>query len=239
MPHEEKTICFLVGAPRSGTTWVQRLLQSHPRICGGEESHFFTIFGSPIETADKMYDRTNTVRKVGPLCYISKPEFEDIMKDVWYGIFSNLYRENPESVIHLEKTPFHALCLDQIHRIFPSAKVIFLSRDSRAVTASLVHAGQTWGSNWAPNTYRDAAIEWYRHVKSVIDWRHRNPSLPFLQVRYEDALADTEGELSRILRFLFPEAVDLQIKGTLEAFESENKTKRDPQGFSRMRGAEG
>ena len=32
---------FIIGCQRSGTTWLQRLLISHPSLCGGQESHFF------------------------------------------------------------------------------------------------------------------------------------------------------------------------------------------------------
>lgn len=215
----DKNICFLVGAPRSGTTWVQRLLQAHPRICGGEESHFFTLFASSLDTADKMADPARK-RKIGPLCYVDRSEFEVIFRDMWSRIFCDLYGRHPESTIHLEKTPFHALCLDQIQRIFPDSKVIFLTRDSRAVTSSLVHAGRNWGDYWAPDTYRDAAIEWHRHVRAILQWHQRNPDRPFLQVRYEDVLQDTRGELARILRFLFPDDGDLRVEETLEAFEA-------------------
>jgi aminoglycoside phosphotransferase (APT) family kinase protein len=38
---------FLVGCPRSGTTWHQKLLASHPRIRSGEESHFFSLYVGP------------------------------------------------------------------------------------------------------------------------------------------------------------------------------------------------
>ena len=40
---------FIVGAPRSGTTWVQRLLLSHPAIRGGQESNFFCAFGPVLQ----------------------------------------------------------------------------------------------------------------------------------------------------------------------------------------------
>src|SRR5687768_17973655 len=39
---------FVIGSPRSGTTWVQRLLVAHPAVCGGQESHFFAAFGPPL-----------------------------------------------------------------------------------------------------------------------------------------------------------------------------------------------
>jgi hypothetical protein len=34
---------LLVGAPRSGTTWLQRMLLAHPDCCGGQESHFHAM----------------------------------------------------------------------------------------------------------------------------------------------------------------------------------------------------
>src|SRR6056297_4354827 len=122
MTYREKTVCFLVGAPRSGTTWIQRLLQAHPLICGGEESHFFPIFASPLSRAGEMFapDRT---RKVGPLCYIDQSGLDDILQDIWSRLFQALYDEYPQSLVHLEKTPDHAFHLDDIKRVFASSKI--------------------------------------------------------------------------------------------------------------------
>ena len=239
MSGEEKTICFLVGAPRSGTTWIQRLLQSHPQICGGEESQFFNLFGSALDTAERMAEEPGQKFMMGPFCYVDKAELEDILRDVWHGIFRNLYAHHPDAGIHLEKTPNHAFHLDNIRRLFPDAKVIFLSRDSRAVTSSLVSAARGWGHYWAPRTYREAAIVWYRHVRAIRDWRRRNPDHPFLQVRYEDAVEDTPAELARLLRFLFPETDDLRIDETLQNFKAGEAARKDPKGFSRLRGTHG
>ena len=38
---------FIVGAPRSGTTWLQRLLATHPRIRTGQESKLFRWYIAP------------------------------------------------------------------------------------------------------------------------------------------------------------------------------------------------
>src|SRR5258708_16130926 len=38
---------FVVGCPRSGTTWVQRLLATHPRIRTGQESDVFDQYIGP------------------------------------------------------------------------------------------------------------------------------------------------------------------------------------------------
>lgn len=232
-----KDVCFLVGPPRSGTTWIQRLLQSHPLICGGEESHFFTLFASPLRTADRMFAREE--RRIGPLCYVDRRRFENSIHRLWMLTFADLYQAYPESLVHLEKTPFHSFCLDQITRVFPKARIIFLVRDSRATVSSLVHAGRTWGNDWAPDNWHDAAIEWQRHVRAACNWNRDNLHHAFLKVRYEDVLADTRGELERMLNFLLPATEDIQLDATLQTFEATQAEMNDPEGFSRRRGTQG
>ena len=40
-------LVFLVGCPRSGTTWLQRLLAGHPDVHTGQESNLFKDYISP------------------------------------------------------------------------------------------------------------------------------------------------------------------------------------------------
>jgi hypothetical protein len=229
--------CFLVGAPRSGTTWVQRLLQSHELICGGEESHFFNLICPVMHNARTM-GNTNE-RPIGPLAYISEEELTDGMRHLWMAIFSRLYDENPGVRIHLEKTPFHVFCLDEIFKTLPRSKVIFLTRDSRAVASSLIAAGKSWGKGWAPETAKEAAIEWHRHVKAMITWAGQNPDKQVLWIKYEDALRDQRGTLELLLKFILPKDVSLNIDATLTAYEKARTAQSDPKGFARLRGAGG
>src|SRR6478672_7632742 len=39
---------FVVGAPRSGTTWLQQLLFAHPMTCTSGESHMFCEVLGPV-----------------------------------------------------------------------------------------------------------------------------------------------------------------------------------------------
>lgn len=235
--HPPPTPCFLVGAPRSGTTWIQRLLQSHPAICGGEESHFFTLFARALQDADEMGQRDQ--RPIGPLTYVSRDGFDRGLRQLWAHIFEDLYKSAPNAAIHLEKTPFHTLCMAEITRLFPEAKFIFLTRDSRAVASSLVQAGRSWGSHWAPADYKSAALEWQRHVRAVLKWQKARPETPILTIRYEDALADTEAVLGTALKFLLPETAELAVTDTLARFAETRTDRTDPQGFARLRGSAG
>lgn len=226
--------CFIIGAPRSGTTWIQRLLQSHPRICGGEESHFFNLFGSSMH----MMETANTDRPIGPAAYMSQAEFRDMINLLWHRFFDRIYQANPQALVHLEKTPFHCFSMNEITAIFPQAKFIFLVRDSRAVAASLMSAAKGWGKSWAPATAKDAALEWQSHNAAVHAWITRHPDHPVLIVRYEDVLSDTRTQLKRMLNFLLPDQ-DHDLEHVLAGFEASQSRKSDPSGFARLRGVAG
>jgi len=237
---QSKSLCFLIGAPRSGTTWLQRMMQAHPAACGGEESHFFRLFTPALKGADVW--QADDRRTLGPLSYIERDTYDAGFHDMWDRIFGPLYAAHPEATLHVEKTPEHALCLPQIVRLFPQARFVLLLRDSRAVTASLLDASQGWGSYWAPSGTREAAATWRRYVRVAMKWHGENPDHPFLISRYEDLVADPEAELARILRFALPEGTDLQLDQTLatHAAEQEAKAKAsDVAGFARLRGTEG
>ncbi|MER5173779.1 sulfotransferase family protein [Thioclava kandeliae] len=229
--------CFLVGAPRSGTTWLQRVLQAHPAICGGEESHFFTLLAHPMTETDVMAEYGD--RPVGPLAYVSRGEFDGILLDVWDKLFTRTWAAKPDAIVHLEKTPFHSLCMEQILHLFPQARFVHLVRDSRAVSASLIAAGNSWGSNWAARTAKAAALDWNRHVTAIERFAQNHPGVPVLQVRYEEALDQTEAVVARILQFVLPQDVDPKADEVLARYQQSNIGRNDPAGFSRMRGRDG
>src|SRR5581483_6350986 len=45
----ERQVFFVGGAPRSGTTWLQQLLDSHPQISCRGEGLFWRTFGEPLD----------------------------------------------------------------------------------------------------------------------------------------------------------------------------------------------
>jgi hypothetical protein len=227
--------CFLIGAPRSGTTWIQRLLQTHPDMCGGEESHFFTFFSHVLREAPSMIRED---RKIGPLAYMTHDALIESLRHLWDDMFRSIYAANPTPRVHLEKTPFHTLCMTEIVTLFPDARFIFLQRDSRAVAASLMAAGRSWGKHWAPSTAKEAALEWYRHVGSVRTWQKAHPDHPVLTIRYEDVLDDTPGALRTMLEFALQHD-SVAADETYAAFVENSQKPADPAGFTRKRGNTG
>jgi hypothetical protein len=47
VPSPDRAMVFVVGCPRSGTTWVRSILAAHPNVVSGDESHLFpTLYGA-------------------------------------------------------------------------------------------------------------------------------------------------------------------------------------------------
>jgi len=192
-------LIFLVSAPRSGTTWLQAMLSSHPEIYTGPETFFFETF-APVEKS--IYHSGGELR-VGLAEYFDKEEFYDLITELFWRIISIL----PEPPIllkyFLEKTASHCLCADFILKVFPNARFIHLIRDGRAVTASILRASRSWGKNWAPKTVDEAAKLWIKFVKASRDIAKmvRDPN-QYIEVRYEDLRQNGAYELSRLLEWL-------------------------------------
>ncbi|MEO1132551.1 MAG: sulfotransferase [Cyanobacteria bacterium J06639_1] len=141
------TLIFVVGSPRSGTTWLQSLLASHPAIVSGPESHFFVSMRSLLQTFEKPQDR-----KLGLSAYLSPDQFYEAIANLFLQAIAQLDLPAGDHRVFLEKTPHHSQYAKYILKAFPQAKFIHLVRDARAVVASSLRISQSWGRDWAPNT---------------------------------------------------------------------------------------
>lgn len=194
---------FIVGAPRSGTTWVQRLMLAHPGVRGGQESNFFMAFAGVLQT---FHRGEQTSRKVGLANYWTEAALLDEIRGIWRKTMLPFVTEarddGSRAQLLVEKTPGHALVMNEIHAMLPDAKFIHVIRDSRAVVASMLAAGSSeWGQDWAPTDARDAAIRWYKHVS---DARKTGQSLPagsYMEVFYEPLRSDTVAGVMSMFEF--------------------------------------
>ena len=226
---------LIVGAPRSGTTWLMRTLLQDRRMVGGQESHFFRTFGATLHSFDQQIGRP---RKTGLACYWRRAELVAELQRLWRRTFEPLAVARPEARLLVEKTPDHALWLHIARDVVPDARAIHIVRDSRAVVASLLEASRRpWGQIWAPKSRRAAVAVWRSHVSAALD-----SPLPIHLVRYEDLVDDAPAVLAGIYEFLaLPRDPALcareAVTGTsLDAFVVAGEVGgdlREPEGFGR------
>lgn len=190
---------FVVGSPRSGTTWVQRLLVAHDQIAGGPESHFFNAFGPVM---GYVRPRPEEKRVVGLSCYFTERRFHEILREIWYEAMTPVLAAKPAARVLVEKTPDHAHHLKRVVALFPESKIIHVIRDSRAVVASMLAASkQAWGRDWAPSDAASAAMKWVRCVQDAQAIGRALPPQRYMEVFYEDLLADPILHTARMFEF--------------------------------------
>jgi hypothetical protein len=218
---------FVVGAPRSGTTWVQRLLLSSPAICGGQETHFFNSFAGVL---DAYQQSQHLGRRVGLCAFWDEPALIDEIRRLWRKTVEPLVTSATDAKVLVEKTPDHAIVLPQIFKCLPDAKVIHVIRDSRSVVASLIAASNDWGSFWAPSSARKAAILWYNYVRLASNFGRTLPPDRYMEVFYEDLMADTVSQATRLFKFAGVAYSNEQIIEAVEAqkFDVQKRTSGTP-----------
>lgn len=195
---------FLVGAPRSGTTWLQILLGDHAGIATTRETHLFDLYLA------RMYQRwlfEEQADEADGLRVLLKPgEFDAWCRSFASTVFDRIAEHNPSASVLLEKTPGHLAEHKLIKRLFPESKFLHIVRDPRAVVASLLAAGkQPWGF-WAPKDPSGAAQLWLDCARIAKD-ELRGYGDDCREVRYEELSQDTNSVLCSIHEWM-----DLPVK---------------------------
>jgi tetratricopeptide (TPR) repeat protein len=182
---------MVMGMPRSGTTLIEQILASHGDVTPGGE-------------LKDLSETVNSVRgKSGqPAPY---PEFVDVltgdeMARIGQAYVTRLKHRAPQARRLTDKMPSNFYFLGLLHLALPGAKIIHTNRSPVDTCVScfskLFAAEQT-------QTYDLAELgRYYRAYHGLMaHWREVLPAGSFLDVRYEDVVADTEGQARRILEF--------------------------------------
>lgn len=217
-------LVFIVGAPRSGTTWLQRLLASHPQVRTGQESKLFVSYlGPQLRAWHRELTRESDTRAasgrggVGLSCYFEEENFLPILRNYMLQLLEPMIRGLAPGELFLEKTPSHALYIPEIKELLPESRIIHIRRDARDVVASLLVASRGWGAGWAPKLPKNAASTWVRHVKAVQRAARNLSAREFLEITYEQLWAAPEVTLKGVASFLDLAWSDEEIRAAVRA----------------------
>ena len=136
------TLVLLVGAPRSGTTWLQTMLAAHPEVASPQETDLFRRYLEPLTEAWQWQLRGGPEawaqrRLKGLPTVLTTEEFTEITRDFAAAIVRKAAALRPGATIVLEKSPSTSLCADVIAELTPDARVVHLvaRRPRRGVVA--------------------------------------------------------------------------------------------------------
>ena len=186
---------FIVGAPRSGTTWLQALLASHPRVITGQETHFF----SAIKKFLSFYDERKDWRNIGLYAYWSKKDVSRLVRSYFLKFIEPVLSNSAEALFFVEKSPEHTVLMPFIAECFPEARFIHIIRDARHMVASLIRVSKRNNQYVSPTV---ASLVWRDFVSTGIAFGRQLPSEKYLELRYEDLRMNTLDLLSRIFTWL-------------------------------------
>ena len=194
---EGEDLVFIMGPPRSGTTWLLRLFQEHPACT--------------IADLDNLDARVNEVVSMETMIFHDQRPFTD---DEIKERFHRLSRAHPGTVV-VEKTPAHVLFADRIRSVFPKAALVVAQRDGRDVVASMLEIARDDAAWWknAPGSLERAARLWRQHAEAGL---YCAVHFGAITVRYEQLLASPVEVASELFERLGLEtgSVEDQVRAT-------------------------
>lgn len=184
-PDPSRGPILIVGSARSGTTMLRLILDSHPRISCGEETHLLQTMEPALGRHWRLLQRYGFPR-----------EFWTSRLAAFYGGAMADYATRRGKVRWADKDPSTTLLLPLADELFPDAQYIHLIRDGHDVVAS--HRDR-WGYRSGVRAARGA---WRRYVEAARAFGTRLPADRYLEIRYEDLVADPEARLRAMFDFL-------------------------------------
>ena len=210
---------FVVGCPRSGTTWLQLLLSKHPSVATAPETQIFAYYLDHFRRQWREEHEGDTAQlqgRAGLSRLLSQEDFEALCKLNASTVLEKIAQKRPGATIVMEKSPRHALQAEFIRRHFPDARFLHVVRDPRDTVTSLMAAGRSWGRSWAPRNAIEGARMWKEHVLAA---RRLAGDERYREVRYERLKAAPVEELQAILAWLQLPATRAECEEAVAACE--------------------
>lgn len=201
---------LIVGAPRSGTTLLRMMVDSHPEAAIPSETVFLpaAIKASlasdrPAEAfvaamysherwSDQHLDATEIlaeIERAGCFGAAGRYELGEVIR-----IFYRMHARRAGKIRWGDKTPQYNHQLRLLGGLLPETRFIHLVRDGRDVALSI---RSFW---WGQKTVDEAAEWWSEQIAKTR--RQAAEVEHYLEVRYEDLVRDPRRELHRICEYL-------------------------------------
>lgn len=190
-------LALLTSHPRSGTTLLEQVLDSHPNLISGDELQVM---------ADVVYlPLCNPWPSGTPVPQImdetSDQHIEQARREYWRAM-SGALRQPIGDRLLLDKNPALTGLLPIVARVFPEMKIIFALRDPRDVVTSCFF--QQLPLNPVSVHFLTLESTAHHYAATMQTWLKFRNSIknPWMEVRYENVVADLESEVRKVFQFL-------------------------------------
>jgi len=180
---------FVLGMPRSGTTLTEQIIASHPDVYGAGE------LPDLLRIAHRKTD-PKTTSFPDNLRYLDRSTLT-----AWGTEYiGGLIQRAPQAKHITDKMPANFLAVPLIHLMLPNAKIIHVNRNPVDTCLSCF---MRLFRRKQEHTYDLAELgRYYVDYSRLMDhWRNILPAGSFLDINYEDIVADQEGQARRLLDY--------------------------------------
>lgn len=214
---QQNPFVFVVGCPRSGTTLLQRMLDSHPELAVANDTHFIprALGAAPVAEIPQLseglvqavvgyrrFPRLGIANDVALRLARGAGTYPEFVARL-YAEFARMHGKR----LGGEKTPDYVRHLPLLHRLFPWAKIVHIIRDGRDVALSTLewaneHKGPGKYELWRAEPLAVCALWWRWQVLAGRQWAgDRGPDV-YREVRYDELVARPEEVLRELTDFL-------------------------------------
>lgn len=198
----ESQLIFLIGAPRSGSTLLTRMLGAHPSIHAPEEPHLLT----PLAHLG-YYDRVGAapydpiisevaIRQLVAALPRGEADYLEALRAYTDTLYAGLLAGSGKPLL-LDKTPAYALVLDFVAKLYPKARFLVLTRHPLAIWTSVV--GSFFDGNHQAARDHNPILELY--VPAIARFLREAP-VPYHHLRYEALVAQPREQMEALCGFL-------------------------------------
>lgn len=201
---------FLSGLnEKSGTTWVQLMLDAHPNImCKGESDfgHVLRGFAVVIQNHQQtVLKKTHEYHR-----HFYRPP-DDAILNSWVHIVTGAMETSLSEEIRYvgDKTPSYCNMLELMVKGFPQAKFIVMVRDIRDVIASGWASEQVHNKQWCIDNFEDNEKKYAEVIISIASQRAaqlraaKNYDPDRIRVvHYENLIDSVEAEMAPLTEWL-------------------------------------
>lgn len=231
--HRMKSPIFLFSMPRAGSTLLQRILLSHESIGGTSEPWILLPIVYSIRQKGSLSEYSSKLSHKAITEFLSKtPDGQEFyyneLKNFTSKIYSKFLKDKEE--YFLDKTPRYYFIIDEIYKIYPDAKFIYLFRNPVNVYASIL---TTWCNNNFFEIYgchNDLVYGFNKLSQAYLKYKDENNTY---KIMYEDLVSSptkTIKDLQDFLQIDYDESIQHNFINSNIDFKKED-TLGDPTGI--------
>ncbi|MBO6513036.1 MAG: sulfotransferase [Phycisphaerales bacterium] len=189
---DSSRLIFITGMMRSGTSMTEQMIAQLPTVTPGGEMNAITRAVFPFESVPNPLG--------GQVLPITRLIYNQRVVNKMAALASTLYNEVAQEGIVTDKQPHNMYMIPIISRMFPGCKIIHCARDAQ--DNCLSNFQQHFARSY-PHTHDFYWLGRYHadYSRMMDSWREL-PELEFLDLQYEETVADPETQSKRVCEFI-------------------------------------